>query len=337
MRDTDYKATYVEAVNRLLEAHPRDAAMKLAVGGEFEAFGALMRAVLIRAGLKPEHYLIDVGCGSGRLAIALRSYLTGRYLGLDVVPELLAYAREASARPDWRFEEARGMTIPERDETADMVCFFSVLTHLMHEDGFRYLREARRVLKPGGIIVFSFLDFVIDSHWTVFSGMMKARDEGETTHHNQFMGRDAALVWAARLEMDVVAILDGNTAQVQLDADVTLDDGRVLPREASFGQSICILRKASMNGDDRPRSNGPEPRAIDAADYQRLQDELLRSAVRVSQLEARLGAVQAYLAEAERSMERVKGDVQTIVRTKSWRIVHSAVSALRAMVTVKRK
>ena len=323
MRETDYKATYVDTVNRLLESHPRDEAMKLAVGGNFQALGAVMRAILIKAGLKPEHYLVDVGCGSGRLAIALRSYLTGRYLGVDVVPKLLAYAREASGRPDWRFAEPGGIAIPERDETADMVCFFSVLTHLMHEDGFRYLMEAKRVLKPGGIVVFSFLDFVVESHWTVFAGMVQSRANGETTHHNQFMGRDTAEVWAARLDMDVVAILDGNGAQVQLDADVTLDDGRVLSGEASLGQSICILRKPSMTADDRPPSDEPEYRAIDAAAYARLHAELLRSAVRVSQLETRL-------AEAEHKLTRVAGDAETIVRTRSWRALHAVVSAVRA-------
>jgi SAM-dependent methyltransferase len=282
-----------------------------------------MRGILIDAGLRPEHYLIDVGCGSGRLTAALRSYLTGPYLGLDVVPELLAYARETFGRPGWRFEEVQGMVIPERADTADMVCFFSVLTHLMHEDGFRYLLEARRVLKPGGTIVFSFLDFAIESHWAVFSGMLDARNRNESTHHNQFIGRDAVVVWASRLEMEVVAIRDGNATQVYLDNDVVLDDGRVLSREASLGQSICVLRKPALTNSGAVSRQPPAASAAPPGDYLQLQDGLHRSAVRITQLEARL-------AESEQRMARVANDVQTIARTRSWRLLHAVAAALRA-------
>jgi ubiquinone/menaquinone biosynthesis C-methylase UbiE len=98
--------------------------MKLAVGGEFEAFGILERELLIQQGLKQDGYLIDVGCGSGRLAKPLSQYLTGKYLGIDVVPELVEYARKLVPQPDWRFEVAEGLRIPEKNNQADMVCFF---------------------------------------------------------------------------------------------------------------------------------------------------------------------------------------------------------------------
>lgn len=46
-------------------------AMELAVGGEFEAIGRLEVATLRHFGLKDDGYLIDVGCGSGRLSITI--------------------------------------------------------------------------------------------------------------------------------------------------------------------------------------------------------------------------------------------------------------------------
>ena len=67
--------------------------MAEAVGGYFDEFSQLMLKILVEAGLKPEHYLIDVGCGSGRLTKSAGHYLTGRYLGTDVVP-LCSITRE---------------------------------------------------------------------------------------------------------------------------------------------------------------------------------------------------------------------------------------------------
>jgi ubiquinone/menaquinone biosynthesis C-methylase UbiE len=43
-------------------------------------------AIVVRlSGLRPEHSVLEVGCGSGRVALALRAFLsaTGSYVGLD--------------------------------------------------------------------------------------------------------------------------------------------------------------------------------------------------------------------------------------------------------------
>src|SRR5690349_14009653 len=133
-----------------------------------------MRDILLTAGLSDSQYLIDVGCGCGRLAHTLT---VERYLGTHVVPELLQHARVLCPNPRWRLELVDGTTIPERSGVADMVCFFSVLTHLLHEDSYCYLREAQRVLRPGGKVVFSFLEFRAETHWAVFESMVQARAE----------------------------------------------------------------------------------------------------------------------------------------------------------------
>ncbi|HSB27716.1 MAG TPA: class I SAM-dependent methyltransferase, partial [Pyrinomonadaceae bacterium] len=170
---TNFQSTYRRLVNSLTDVYSVDEGVKMAVGGQFEAFGILEKQALIYHGLKKTDYLIDVGCGSGRLAKPLSEYLDGKYLGIDVVPELVNYARKLVPRSDWKFQVASGLTIDEADGQADMVCFFSVLTHLLHEESFVYLKEARRVVKDGGKIVFSFLDFRIKSHWQFFEANIK--------------------------------------------------------------------------------------------------------------------------------------------------------------------
>ena len=247
----DFRSTYVSHVHGLEESHGHAEAMELAVGGEFEGIGLLELEILKHFGLRADDYLIDAGCGSGRLARPLSGYLTGRYLGIDVVPALLGHARQIVNRPDWRFEVAPGLTIPEVADAADMVCFFSVFTHLLHEHSYLYLRDARRVLKPGGRIVFSFLDFTMPEHWAVFEGNLA--DVGVNAQHlNAFISKDAIAVWANRLEMELETIRDANDPFIPLSVPIRFGDGRTMVGRGTLGQSVCVLRKRAGVTADRP-------------------------------------------------------------------------------------
>ena len=244
MASWDYETPYREHVRRLIDSHDgENEAMAAAVGGEFGAIGTIERDLLVQWGLADDAYLVDIGCGSGRLAQPLdRSGFAGRYLGTDVVPELLAHARKSTDRPDWRFELADGLVIPEADGQVDMVAFFSVFTHLLHEHSYVYLREARRVLKPGGRVVFSFLEFAVPGHWPAFD----ARVEGgqwAVGSLDMFMSRDAVTAWAEHLEMTVLAIERGDTAHIPLSAPVVFDNGTVVEGMGALGQSVCVLEK----------------------------------------------------------------------------------------------
>jgi ubiquinone/menaquinone biosynthesis C-methylase UbiE len=157
-RQPHYVRDYRQMVDELVRTHDRDTAMSLAVGGAYEAIGASELAILKHCGLQDHSNVIDVGCGSGRLASALRHLPTIRYLGTDVVPDLLAYAKTRCNRPDWRFATVEGLTIPAEDQSADFVTFFSVFTHLTARESAAYLAEAKRVLKPGGKVIASFID-----------------------------------------------------------------------------------------------------------------------------------------------------------------------------------
>ena len=115
-------------------------------------------------GLQGTHYVIDIGAGSGRLANALRDLPKLRYLGTDVVPELLEFARKKCGREDWSFRQVVRIEIPEVDGVADFVVFFSVFTHLTEKESYCYLQEAKRVLNKNGTIIASYFDPEIASH-----------------------------------------------------------------------------------------------------------------------------------------------------------------------------
>ncbi len=200
MKTPHYIDSYQKTVQSLLESHDEAEAMSLAIGGNFELYGVLESSLLISKGLKPGDTLIDVGCGSGRLAVKLVPYLTGRYAGYDIMPELVSYAEKICDRPDWKFGVVDGLEIPETDNSADMICFFSVITHLLHDEAFRYLRDAARVVKPGGKIVVSFLELAIASHWMVFEQTFN--DSNPDRVLNQFVSRKALEVLGGEARPD---------------------------------------------------------------------------------------------------------------------------------------
>lgn len=224
----DLKAAYVAFVDGVKAAMPHERAMEYAIGDNFEATGAVEAALIRHYGLPRDGYLIDVGCGSGRLAKPMSGWLQGRYLGFDLVPDLVAHARRIAARPDWRFEVIDHIEVPEADGQADMICFFSVLTHLMHEQSYWYLEEARRVLKPGGRIVCSFLEFREPGHLPIFNATLAVAKRRVAAPMNVFVERNALEVWARELDLRIVEFRNGGD--------------HIVP-EGNLGQALCVLEK----------------------------------------------------------------------------------------------
>lgn len=220
---------YERYVADLIRNHPIDTAMSLAVGGAFEEIGAVECEILIHAGLKPGQAVVDLGCGSGRLAVALSRTVAVSYLGLDVVPALLDYARTKTPK-SYKFVLNRALTLPIEARSVDMLCAFSVFTHLLHAESYLYLEEAHRCLRPGGRMVMSFLEFALPQHWRIFAQTVSTQRASSVPHLNQFIERNQIEVWAERLGYDSVAFIGGPAAP--------------WPSGRPLGQSTAILTKA---------------------------------------------------------------------------------------------
>ena len=127
------------------------------------------------AGLKPderallERYLdrdaatLEAGAGGGRILGEMRRLGFTSLAGFDFVPELVAEARRADPTGETRFEvqDARALGYP--DASFDQVLYLQQLLSSIDTaaDRERVVGEALRVLKPGGVALFSVLPFEV--------------------------------------------------------------------------------------------------------------------------------------------------------------------------------
>lgn len=137
----------------LHRARAYDIAVRLMSLGREGAF----REKLVRlARLQPGEAVLDIGCGTGTLAIAAkRAVGAGTVQGIDASPEMLARARDKARKADADivFTEAPAQDLPFPDAQFDVVLTTVMLHHLSRSARERCLAEARRVLKPGGRVL----------------------------------------------------------------------------------------------------------------------------------------------------------------------------------------
>jgi len=95
--------------------------------------------------------VVDCGCGDGSLAKGLAKR-GATVTGLEPDPAQAAKNRGADPVPNVTLLEAHAQSIPRDDGSVDAVVFSKSLHHVPFEEMDNALREAARVLKPGGFL-----------------------------------------------------------------------------------------------------------------------------------------------------------------------------------------
>ena len=110
------------------------------------------RWLVDQARIQPDQRLLEIGCGTGNLAILTKRLHPGaEVIGIDPDPKALARAQRKAKREALSVQLDRGFAeeLPYPDASFDRVLSALMFHHLGPEEQEKSLDEARRVLKPG--------------------------------------------------------------------------------------------------------------------------------------------------------------------------------------------
>lgn len=138
-------------------------------GGDFIAVGEDFFKTLKRHGLRPEHNILDIGCGQGRMARPMIDSLGGHYFGMDINSDGIAWCKiQYADMPNFEFhhmdvynsrynksgsQPAEDYLFPLEGSKFEMAFLTSVFTHMLAGEVANYLKEISRTLKPGGKVL----------------------------------------------------------------------------------------------------------------------------------------------------------------------------------------
>lgn len=110
---------------------------------------------------------LEIGCGQGfGMKLILEQFGAATVSGIDIDPEMVNRARKRVAHFGYRADVSMGDAshLQTDDESFDAVFDFGIIHHVV--DWEKAVREARRVLKPGGIFVFEEVSKQALDRWT---------------------------------------------------------------------------------------------------------------------------------------------------------------------------
>lgn len=130
-----------------------------AIVGSYAQRTAEECAAFVIPHLRPDMVMLDMGSGPGTITAGLARSV-GRVIGLDISSRMVKEARKHAARQgiaNITFERGSAYELPWEDGYFDVVYAHQLLQHLA--EPVRSLREARRVLRPGGLLAVRDADY----------------------------------------------------------------------------------------------------------------------------------------------------------------------------------
>jgi SAM-dependent methyltransferase len=143
---------------------------------------------------------VEIGSGLGRVCLALTDRFD-KVTGVDISPEMVQRAREFVPDARVSFLIGDGASLSGVDDgSADLVLSFTVFQHIPDVEVIeRYIAEAGRVLRPGGLFVFQWNNGRAATYWSlrriVLAALQRSglKSERYRRHAPEFLGSKVPL------------------------------------------------------------------------------------------------------------------------------------------------
>jgi SAM-dependent methyltransferase len=269
--------------------------------------------------------ILDFGCGAGR---TLRHFLDeaerAEFYGCDIDGASIAWLADHFSPPLNVFESGELPSLPQPDGFFDLVYALSVFTHLT-DQWAGWLLELRRVLKPNGLLVATFLN---EGFWADFGrgpwnedrvgmNVTKAWNPWDTggpiVFHSEWWIREH---WGRQFE---VLFLERHD-----------------PAEEPRGQGAALLqaRPERLETPDLERPS-VDPRERDALEHniEQLNCEAGELFAQLTSVTDGYAALSEEVEDLKSELERLRGELAAIADSRSWRLT----APLRAATAILRR
>jgi phthiocerol/phenolphthiocerol synthesis type-I polyketide synthase E len=183
-------------------------------------------------------HVLDAGCGRGGTAALLADQFGADVTGVDLAPEAIAFCRRRHCRPNIRFEVGDAEDLPVPSSSFDVVT--NIESSHVYPNPRSFFAEVRRVLKPGGMFLYT--DVLPVPYWaevrTTFEMLGLVAFSDRDISHNVLASCDAVAARRAKA-------FGGRNAQV--DNFLAVPGSNVYEKMRSGAWEYRILRARSAS------------------------------------------------------------------------------------------
>jgi ubiquinone/menaquinone biosynthesis C-methylase UbiE len=259
--------------------------------------------------IRPTDTVLEIGCGVARIGRELAP-LCGEWHGCDISGNMIAHARERTAGIAnivlHELPECSLRIFP--DNTFDRVYSTIVFMHLDKVDMFTYMREAYRVLKPGGQAYFDTYNLLGPDAWKEFLKILELYPIGAPRpgHLSQFSTPQEVGKFMSEARFEGIHIDSWSNPQLVAMVGYKADPARPgeLEQWLRYWRGVAAAdaaRGAAITGDKEGMSTLADPIPDDLAQLLALLTESRAYALRV---EAEVARKNAAIADLERRLRR---------------------------------